>query len=69
LRPSTLRVLNRAAELTRQNRFTEAVLIAEPVILTADNAESEEIRRWLVDRVADFTRNHQDDHNASKEAA
>ena len=69
MRPSTLRVLNRAAELTRQNRFTEAVLIAEPVILTADNAEGEEIRRWLVDRVADFTRHHHDDHNASKEAA
>ncbi|MFJ9543607.1 hypothetical protein ACIRPX_41190 [Streptomyces sp. NPDC101225] len=69
MRPSTLRVLNRAAELTRQNRFTEAVLIAEPVILTADNAEGEEIRRWLVDRVTDFTRNRQDDHNASKEAA
>ena len=36
LRPSTLRALKRAAELTRQNRLTEAVLIAEPVILTAD---------------------------------
>ncbi|MEU3349165.1 hypothetical protein ABZ723_30080 [Streptomyces sp. NPDC006700] len=55
MRPSTLRALNRAAELTRQNRLTEAMLIAEPVILTADEYESEEIRRWLLDHVADFT--------------
>ncbi|CAL9506701.1 hypothetical protein SUDANB105_03527 [Streptomyces sp. enrichment culture] len=55
MRPSTLRALKRAAELTRQNRFTEAVLIAEPVILTADLDESNEIRRWLADHVTDFT--------------
>ncbi|MER5531894.1 hypothetical protein ABT075_46195 [Streptomyces sp. NPDC002677] len=67
MRPSTLRALTRAAELTRQNRFTEAVLIAEPVILTADHAEGEEIRRWLVDRVTDFTSDHPT--VASKEAA
>ncbi|MFI6336300.1 hypothetical protein [Streptomyces sp. NPDC050535] len=52
---STLRALRRAAELTRQNRFTEAVLIAEPVILNADIDEGDEIRRWLTDHVADFT--------------
>ncbi|MEU8454561.1 hypothetical protein [Streptomyces griseoaurantiacus] len=56
MRPSTLRVLIRAAELTRQNRLTEAMLIAEPVILTADEYESEEIRRWLLDHADDFTR-------------
>ncbi|MFI5884897.1 hypothetical protein [Streptomyces sp. NPDC051554] len=55
MRPTTLRALNRAAELIRQNRFTEAVLIAEPVILTADHHEGEEIRRWLIDHVTDFT--------------
>ncbi|MDG9726307.1 hypothetical protein [Streptomyces sp. DH41] len=55
MRPSTLRVLNRAAELTRQNRLTEAMLIAEPVILTADEYEGDEIRRWLLDHVTDFT--------------
>jgi hypothetical protein len=55
VRPSTLRALKRAAELTRQNRFTEAVLIAEPVILTADLDEGDEIRRWLTDHVTDFT--------------
>lgn len=55
MRPSTLRALNRAAELTRQNRFTEAVLIAEPVILAADFDEGDEIRRWLLDHVTDFT--------------
>ncbi|SNX62301.1 hypothetical protein SAMN06272735_4072 [Streptomyces sp. TLI_55] len=55
MHPTTLRVLNRAAELTRQNRFTEAFLIAEPVILAADNDEGDEIRRWLIDHAADFT--------------
>lgn len=64
MRPSTLRGLNRAAELTRQNRFTEALLIAEPVILTADEYEGAEIRRWLLDRVADFTG---ENHENSKE--
>ncbi|MFJ8800990.1 hypothetical protein [Streptomyces sp. NPDC102487] len=60
MRPSTLRALNRAAELSRQNRLTEAMLIAEPVILIADDIEGEEIRRWLLDHVADFTgENHQ----------
>ncbi|WP_328553428.1 hypothetical protein [Streptomyces sp. NBC_00358] len=60
MRPSTLRALNRAAELTRQNRLTEAMLIAEPVILVADDIEGEEIRRWLLDHVADFTdENHE----------
>ncbi|MGC4981479.1 hypothetical protein ACLQ18_12670 [Streptomyces sp. DT193] len=60
MRPSTLRALNRAAELTRQNRLTEAMLIAEPVILVADDNEGEEIRQWLLDHVADFTgENHQ----------
>ncbi|MGW3914388.1 hypothetical protein ACWEBX_23105 [Streptomyces sp. NPDC005070] len=60
MRPSTLRALNRAAALTRQNRLTEAMLIAEPVILIADDIEGEEIRRWLLDHVADFTgENHE----------
>ncbi|MEU1177559.1 hypothetical protein ABZ464_07905 [Streptomyces sp. NPDC005820] len=61
MRPSTLRALKRAAELTRQNRLTEAVLIAEPVILTADTYEGDEILRWLADHAADFTgENHND---------
>jgi hypothetical protein len=61
LRPSTLRALKRAAELTRQNRLTEAVLIAEPVILTADEYEGDEILRWLAGHAADFTgENHPD---------
>jgi hypothetical protein len=59
VRPSTLRALKRAAELTRQNRLTEAVLIAEPVILTADSYEGDEIVRWLADHVADFTGENQ----------
>ncbi|MFJ5531241.1 hypothetical protein [Streptomyces sp. NPDC093261] len=66
MQPSTLRALNRAAELTRQNRFTEAVLIAEPVILAADNDEGDEIRRWLIDHVTDFTGENRHD---SKEIA
>ncbi|QTE00883.1 hypothetical protein [Streptomyces cyanogenus] len=55
MRPSTLRALKRAVELTRQNRLTEAVLIAEPVILTADSYEGDEILRWLAEHVTDFT--------------
>ncbi|MFI9249667.1 hypothetical protein [Streptomyces sp. NPDC053069] len=55
MRPSTLRALKRAAELTRQNRLTEAVLITEPVILTADSYEGDEILRWLAEHVTDFT--------------
>ncbi|MEU0953697.1 hypothetical protein ACFVTT_07575 [Streptomyces niveus] len=55
MRPSTLRALQRAAELTRQNHFTEALLVAEPVILTADDQEGAEIRRWLIEHTADFT--------------
>ncbi|MFK0264320.1 hypothetical protein ACIQU1_23800 [Streptomyces angustmyceticus] len=54
MRPSTLRALKRAAELIRQNQFTEAVLIAEPVILTADRYESAEIRGWLIDHASEF---------------
>jgi hypothetical protein len=54
VRPSTLRALQRAAELTQQNRLTEAVLIAEPVILTADSYEGDEILRWLAEYVTDF---------------
>ncbi|MFE9685838.1 hypothetical protein [Streptomyces sp. NPDC006285] len=55
MRPTTLRALKRAAELTRQNRLTEAVLIAEPVILAADSCEGDEILYWLADHVTDFT--------------
>ncbi|MFE9399794.1 hypothetical protein [Streptomyces flavidovirens] len=55
MRPTTLRALQRAAELTRQNHFTEALLIAEPVILNADDQEGAEIRRWLTEHVTDFT--------------
>ncbi|WAZ23027.1 hypothetical protein STRCI_004341 [Streptomyces cinnabarinus] len=55
MRPTTLRALKRAAELTRQHRLTEAVLIAEPVILAADRYESDEILRWLADHITDFT--------------
>ncbi|WP_221348505.1 hypothetical protein [Streptomyces beigongshangae] len=63
MRPTTLRALKRAAELTRQNRLTEAVLIAEPVILAADSYEGDEILRWLADHVADFTGEAHDSQN------
>ncbi|WP_406401124.1 hypothetical protein OH805_18950 [Streptomyces sp. NBC_00879] len=56
LHPSTLRTLKRAAELTRQNHFVEAVLLAEPVILSADEQEAAEIRRWLIEHTAQFTK-------------
>ncbi|MEW2572215.1 hypothetical protein [Streptomyces sp. NPDC047070] len=63
MRPTTLRALKRAAELTRQNRLTEAVLIAEPVILAADSYEGDEILRWLADHVTDFTGQKHDNHD------
>ena len=37
------------------------MLIAEPVILTADEYEGEEIRRWLLDHVADFMGENHDE--------
>ncbi|MEU5128217.1 hypothetical protein [Streptomyces mobaraensis] len=55
MRRSTLRTLERAAELTRRNRLVEAVALAEPVILAADEYEGAEIRRWLAEHVDDFT--------------
>ncbi|MFD9717598.1 hypothetical protein [Streptomyces sp. NPDC059076] len=55
MQPSTLRALRRAAELTRQNRFAEAVLLTEPVFLTASDQECIEIRRWLVEHISAFT--------------
>ncbi|GGU86581.1 hypothetical protein GCM10010211_60840 [Streptomyces albospinus] len=56
MRPSTLRALQRAAELTRAGRFVEAMATAEPVILAADPEESEEIGCWLTEHADDFVR-------------
>ncbi|MDT9693333.1 hypothetical protein Q5762_34415 [Streptomyces sp. P9(2023)] len=56
MRESTRHALERAAELTRNNRLVEAVATAEPVILAADECESAEIRQWLTDHADDFTR-------------
>ncbi|MEU7020724.1 hypothetical protein ABZ990_08730 [Streptomyces sp. NPDC046203] len=56
MRDSTRLALERAAELTRNNRLVDAVAIAEPVITTADESESAEIRQWLLDHADDFTR-------------
>ncbi|MEU2244040.1 hypothetical protein ABZ572_32100 [Streptomyces sp. NPDC018338] len=56
MRDSTRRALERAAELTRNNHFVEAMATAEPVILAADEYESGEIRQWLTDHADDFTR-------------
>jgi hypothetical protein len=55
MHPSTLRTLKRAAELTRQNRLVDAWLIAEPVVLAADDQEAAEIKVWLAQHTADFT--------------
>jgi hypothetical protein len=54
MRPSTLRALERAAYLTRNNHLVEALTVAEPVILRADSDESAEIRQWLTDHTDDF---------------
>ncbi|WP_370413278.1 hypothetical protein [Streptomyces fradiae] len=55
MRDSTRRALEHAAELTRNNRLVEAMATAEPVILAADEFESDEIRQWLADHADDFT--------------
>ncbi|MCQ4083156.1 hypothetical protein NGB36_21740 [Streptomyces sp. RB6PN25] len=60
MRPSTLRALRRAAELTRRNRFVEGVRVAELAINTSDADESAEIRRWLTDHADDFVRAPED---------
>ncbi|MFJ3611063.1 hypothetical protein [Streptomyces hydrogenans] len=56
MRDSTRRALERTAELTRNNRLADAMALAEPVILAADEYESAEIRQWLVEHADDFTR-------------
>ncbi|MFF0426869.1 hypothetical protein ACFYUJ_20955 [Streptomyces sp. NPDC004520] len=56
MRDSTRHALERAAELTRNNRLVEAMATAEPVITAADEFESAEIRQWLIDHADDFTR-------------
>ncbi|MFB7354288.1 hypothetical protein [Streptomyces gardneri] len=56
MRNSTRHALERAAELTRNNRLVEAMAIAEPVIIAADEFESTEIRQWLNEHADDFTK-------------
>ena len=56
MRNSTRHALERAAELTRNNRLVEAMTIAEPVIIAADEFESDEIRQWLDEHADDFTK-------------
>ncbi|MFB6525612.1 hypothetical protein [Streptomyces sp. NPDC056399] len=56
MRDSTRHALERAAELTGNNRLVEAMATAEPVILAADEYESAEIRQWLIDHTDGFTR-------------
>ncbi|MFD4863486.1 hypothetical protein [Streptomyces atratus] len=55
MRNSTRHALERAAELTRNNRLVEAMATAEPVITAADEYESADIRQWLIDHADDFT--------------
>ena len=55
MRDSTRHALERAAELTRNNRLVDAMAIAEPVIIAADEFESAEIRQWLSEHADDFT--------------
>ncbi|MCE4947511.1 hypothetical protein LVX13_31035 [Streptomyces albulus] len=62
MRPSTLRALQCAAELTCNNRFVEAMAVAEPVILAADPDESQEIAQWLTEHADDFVREPEDEH-------
>ncbi|GGV49856.1 hypothetical protein GCM10010277_44190 [Streptomyces longisporoflavus] len=61
MRDSTRRALERSAELTRENRFVEAVEIAEAAFQTADYDEHREIEEWLIAHATDFTRDPADD--------
>lgn len=56
MRDSTRHALERAAELTRNNRLVDAMAIAEPVIIAADEFESAEIRQWLRKHADDFSK-------------
>ncbi|MFD7920711.1 hypothetical protein ACFV3R_15980 [Streptomyces sp. NPDC059740] len=55
MRPSIQAALELAASLTRNNRFVEAVGIAERAINRATVEERHEIRQWLAARTHDFT--------------
>lgn len=55
MRPTTLRALQRAAQLACQNRLVDAWLLAEPIVLTANAQEIREVRRWLAQHFAELT--------------
>ena len=48
--------LNRAAELTRENRLVEAMQMGEAAINRATDAEISEIEQWLIVHTPDFFR-------------
>ena len=54
MRPSTRRTLEHVAALMRQNRLTEALRVAEPLILFADVEETGHILRWITDHAEDL---------------
>ncbi|GHG29631.1 hypothetical protein [Streptomyces zaomyceticus] len=56
MRPSIRCALERSAELTRSNRFVDAVAIAEAAFNQATDDELSEIRQWLSDHTDDFVK-------------
>jgi hypothetical protein len=56
MRPAIRSALNRAAELTRENRLVDAMRIGEAAINRATDAEISEIQQWLIVHTPDFIR-------------
>ncbi len=54
MRNSTRRTLERAAELTRNDKYGAAFMAVQRTIETADGVELSEIQQWLTDHGDDF---------------
>lgn len=56
MRPSIRRAMERLAELTRRNKFVEAVSVAETAFETADYDDHRDMETWLREHADDFVR-------------
>ncbi|WP_461297385.1 hypothetical protein [Streptomyces harbinensis] len=57
MRNSTRRTLERAAELTRNHKYSAAFMAVQRTIEAADGVELSEIQQWLTDHNDDFLGN------------
>ena len=60
MREAIRSALEHSAELTRNNRFVDAVATAEAAFAIADEVEHIEIQQWLTDHAEDFVRDPAD---------